>query len=214
MTLARKSTQWALAAALTLGMAMSAFAQIPSTTSDADPATRDGLRTGGCTGCFDAQTQAAIATFSSVKRVFRICQTGGGITATQSCDGSGHGVLAQFIEIQGDLRNSSTDALGLGVPGGATNVTVRISGNGSTRPPDSFLVSSMKRCSSSSALEHAASPAAASHAMPMLIMSRCRIELFMRYDNLQVPAGAAGRRLVLSALRFSASTAAISSSSR
>jgi hypothetical protein len=134
MTLARKSTTWALAAALVLGMAASSFAAAPppSTTSDADPSTRDGLRTGGCTGCFDTQAQDAIANFASINRVFRVCEAGGSFgTVGDQCDGTGHGVLAQFIEIQGDLRNSTTDALGLGVPGGATNVTVRISGNGS-----------------------------------------------------------------------------------
>ncbi|HTO69266.1 MAG TPA: hypothetical protein VMR31_05340 [Myxococcota bacterium] len=133
MTPARKSLSWVLAAGLILGIAAPAFAQAPpaSTTSDADPATRDALRTGGCTGCFDTQAQAAIASFATVKRVFRVCQTGGGVTVNQNCDGSGHGALAQFIEIQGDLRNSSTDALGLGVPGGQSNATIRISGNGS-----------------------------------------------------------------------------------
>ena len=133
MTLARKSTSWALAAALVLCMAAPVFAQAipPSTTSDADPATRDALRSGGCTGCFDAQMQSAIANFATIKRVFRMCQTGGGVTVNDGCDGSGHGALAQFVEMQGDLRDSSTDALKLGVPGGATNVTIRISGNGS-----------------------------------------------------------------------------------
>jgi hypothetical protein len=131
MTLARKTMSRALAAGLLLGMAAPAFAQTDSTTSDADPATRDALRTGGCTGCFDTQAQAAIASFATIKRVFRVCQTGGGVTVNQNCDGSGHGALAQFIEIQGDLRNKDTDALGLGVSGGQLNATIRISGNGS-----------------------------------------------------------------------------------
>ncbi|HTO05719.1 MAG TPA: hypothetical protein VMR86_01575 [Myxococcota bacterium] len=134
MTLARKSISWVIAAGLMVGLASPAFALNPSTTSDAGT-DRDGLRTGGCTGCFDAQMQAAIASFASINRVFRICQKGAALTG-DNCDGSGNGVLAQFIELQGVLRNSSTDPLGLGVPGGSPNdpnqlVTYRISGNGS-----------------------------------------------------------------------------------
>src|SRR5262249_27847368 len=86
----------------------------------------------GCTGCFDTQMQAAIATFSSIKRVFRSCATGGGITVNDSCDGAGHGDLQDFVELQGDLRDANNPAnAGLGVPGGATNVTIRVSANGS-----------------------------------------------------------------------------------
>ena len=133
MILVRKSMSWALAAGLVLAVAAPVFAQAPppSTTSDADPSTRDALRSGGCTGCFDTQMQAAISTFATIKRVFRVCQTGGGVQPHDSCDGAGGGALAQFVEMQGDLRDSNTDALGLGVPGGLTNATIRISGNGS-----------------------------------------------------------------------------------
>jgi hypothetical protein len=131
MTLAQRTRNWTLAAALMLGMAAPALAQVASTTDDSNPATRDALRTGGCTGCFDTQMQAAISTFSSIKRVFRVCQTGGGVTVNHNCDGNGHGARADFVELQGDLRNSTTDAAGLGVPGGATNVTIRVAANGS-----------------------------------------------------------------------------------
>jgi hypothetical protein len=75
--------------------------------------------------------QAAISTFATIKRVFRVCQTGGGVTVNHSCDGNGHGARADFVEMQGDLRNSTTDAAHLGVPGGATDVTIRVSANGS-----------------------------------------------------------------------------------
>jgi len=128
-------TSWVIAAGLMVGLASPALALNPSTTSDASATDRDGLRTGGCTGCFDAQMQAAIASFASIHRVFRICQKGPALTG-DNCDGSGNGVLAQFIELQGVLRNSDTDPLKLGVPGGSPNdpnqlVTYRISGNGS-----------------------------------------------------------------------------------
>jgi len=133
MNLVRKSMSWAFAAGLVLAMAAPVFAQAPpaSTTDDSNPATRDALRSGGCTGCFDTQMQAAISTFATIKRVFRVCETGPAFTTSQACDGTGHGVLEQFVEMQGDLRDSNTDALGLGVPGGEPNATIRISGNGS-----------------------------------------------------------------------------------
>jgi hypothetical protein len=123
--------QRTLCALLVLGLASPGLAQVASTTSDADPATRDALRTGGCTGCFDTQMQAAISSFATIKRVFRMCATGGGVTVNHNCDGHGHGARNDFVELQGDLKNSSTDALGLGVPGGATDVTIRVAANGS-----------------------------------------------------------------------------------
>ena len=135
MALVSNSKKWVFAAALMLGLAspLLVHAQTipPSTTDDSNASTRDALRSGGCTGCFDTQMQAAISTFATIKRVFRVCQTGGGVTVNHNCDGNGHGARADFVEMQGDLRNSTTDTAGLGVPGGATNVTIRIAANGS-----------------------------------------------------------------------------------
>src|SRR5215470_3279256 len=47
----------------------------------------DTFRTGGCTGCFNAQMTAALATFSSVTNVVRGCSTGGTIPNNDNCDG-------------------------------------------------------------------------------------------------------------------------------
>lgn len=110
------------------------------------PAT-DALRTGGCSGCFNTQMKAALATFSQVKRVYRGCVTGPNVvestsgTAAADCaiggalnaEIGGKSQTQDFIVIQGDLKNSNTDPNGLGVPGGAVNATYRVSASGSGR---------------------------------------------------------------------------------
>ena len=93
----------------------------------------DTFRTGGCTGCFNAQVTAALNTFSQITQIVRGCATGGTIPNNNNCDGGlgTGGDLMDFVILKGNLRNSSTDANGFGVPGGATNVTYRIAANGS-----------------------------------------------------------------------------------
>ena len=93
----------------------------------------DTFRTGGCSGCFNAQVTAALNTFSSVTRVTRGCATGGTIPNLNNCDGGlgTGGDLMDYVVIEGNLRNSNTDPNDLGVPGGATGVLYRIGANGS-----------------------------------------------------------------------------------
>ena len=109
-------------AALSLGQAASANVAL------------DTFRTGGCSGCFNAQVTAALNTFSSLTRVTRGCATGGTIPNNNNCDGGlgTGGDLMDFVVLEGNLRNSNTDPNGLGVPGGATGVLYRISASGSS----------------------------------------------------------------------------------
>lgn len=103
----------------------------------------DELRTGGCSGCFQAQTQAAVAAFSNIERSFRLCLVSTAFAAAgDTCSngvagrlGAGYGSRLQgYVMLQGSLRNNTTDPNGLGVPGGlASNATYRVSGNGSSR---------------------------------------------------------------------------------
>jgi len=94
----------------------------------------DTFRTGGCSGCFNAQVNAALASFSQVSRVTRGCATGGTIPNLDGCDGGlgAGGDLMDFVILEGNLRNSTTDPNGLGVPGGATGVLYRVAANGSS----------------------------------------------------------------------------------
>jgi hypothetical protein len=121
----RRWTAW-LSGLAALGLASGAQAQIAS----------DALRAGGCSGCFNAQTDAAFAAFATVDVVVRGCATGGAMPDLDGCDGTAPGGtggdLMDYIWIRGDLRNSTTDPNGLGVPGGATDVVYRVSANGSS----------------------------------------------------------------------------------
>jgi hypothetical protein len=141
----------ALAVLAALGTALPAGA-VPDVTNAHDnslinPSNKDDYRTGGCSGCFQTQMVAAIATFSNIKRVFRGCGSnyaaGGAFPSVDDCSDAVSGVdapdfasgsdLLDFVILQGDLRNSSTAANdGLGVPGGATDVSYRISASGSS----------------------------------------------------------------------------------
>jgi ABC-type phosphate transport system substrate-binding protein len=94
----------------------------------------DSFRSGGCSGCFNAQVNAALATFGQVTRVTRGCATGGTIPNNDDCDGGlgTGGDLMDFVVLEGNLRNSNTDPNGLGVPGGAAGVLYRVSASGSS----------------------------------------------------------------------------------
>lgn len=123
-------TAVAIAAAVVLGHAGAALAA-PNTSLSPDT---DAFRTGGCTGCFITQMNATTSQFQEITRVFRGCYAGG----TIANDGSGcadgvNGRLADFVVLQGVLKNSTTDPNGLGVPNGPSlgEVTYRVSGNGS-----------------------------------------------------------------------------------
>ncbi len=65
--------------------------------------------------------------FEIVDRVVRGCGSGGALGGTDDCDRKGQGRLLNFAVIQGDLRDSRRDPDGRGVPGGARDVTIRIS---------------------------------------------------------------------------------------
>jgi len=131
-------TALALATAALLGHGVAASAA-PNVSSNPDT---DAFRTGGCTGCFITQMNAATAQFSTISRVFRACYTGGTIVADGTgCDGSGGGALADFFVIQGTLKtctdttpaDGTCDTGSLGVINGGSlgEVTYRVSGNGS-----------------------------------------------------------------------------------
>ncbi len=112
------------------GAAVFGLAQLAS----ADVAS-DTLRSGGCSGCFNTQTTAAIAQFSVIREVVRACGTNGGFPDIDLCDGGtgSGGDLLDFVILRGDLRDKNNVAnAGLGVPGGATNVAYRVSANGSS----------------------------------------------------------------------------------
>jgi hypothetical protein len=115
---------------LGLASAVLALASAPGALANV---ANDTFRSGGCSGCFNAQVTAAIATFSQITRVTRGCQTGGTIPNLNNCDGGlgTGGDLMDYVVIEGNLRNSTTDPNGLGVPGGATGVLYRVSANGS-----------------------------------------------------------------------------------
>jgi hypothetical protein len=121
----------AAAVAIALGLAAPSQAVTPPVSSSPDT---DSFRTGGCTGCFLTQMTGAVVQFQEITRVFRGCYTGGGIQNDGSgCADGTNGRIADFVVIQGTLKNSNTDPDGLGVPNGPTlgEVTYRVSGNGS-----------------------------------------------------------------------------------
>jgi hypothetical protein len=124
-------TALAFATAALLGYGVPALAVPPNVSSSPDT---DAFRTGGCTGCFVTQMNAATAQFQEITRVFRACYTGGTIANDGSgCADGTNGRLADFFVIQGVLKNSTTDPNGLGVPNGPSlgEITYRVSGNGS-----------------------------------------------------------------------------------
>lgn len=117
------------AAAASLALSVSAQAAPPVSSS---PDT-DAFRTAGAAAVIDAQLTAVVSQFSEITRVFRGCNTGGGIQNDGSgCADGVNGRLNDFFVIQGLLKNSTTDPNGLGVPNGPAlgEVTYRISGNG------------------------------------------------------------------------------------
>jgi hypothetical protein len=121
----------AAAVVLALGLAAPSHAVLPNVSSNPDT---DSFRTGGCTGCFLTQMTGVVVQFQQIDRAFRLCDTGGSIQDDGSgCDGAGHGRIADFVVIQGILKNSTTDPNGLGVPNGPSlgEVTYRVSANGS-----------------------------------------------------------------------------------
>jgi ABC-type phosphate transport system substrate-binding protein len=123
-------TAVAIAAAVVLGHAGAALAA-PNVSSSPDT---DAFRTGGCTGCFITQMNSVTASFQEISRVFRGCYSGGTIANDGSgCADGTNGRLADFVVIQGTLKNSTTDLNGLGVPNGPAlgEVTYRVSANGS-----------------------------------------------------------------------------------
>jgi hypothetical protein len=87
------------------------------------------FRTGGCTGCFATQMEAALAQFSNVTKVYRLCATGNNVGgSTNVCAGAaglpaGAGAISaiqDYAVIEGTLKNCGTscDAKHLGVNGG------------------------------------------------------------------------------------------------
>lgn len=93
----------------------------------------DAFRTAGAAAVIDAQLTAVTSQFQEITRVFRGCNTSGGIQNDGSgCADGVNGRLNDFFVIQGILKNSTTDPNGLGVPNGPSlgEVTYRISGNG------------------------------------------------------------------------------------
>lgn len=128
--------------ALIVGFGLSAAGlvlAIPAHAATKDvQASTDNFRSGGCSGCFFTQTEAMLANFQTVTRVFRGCETGSAIVDDGTgCAGAatigGNAHLMDFIVIQGDLKDSNTDPAGLGVPGGEQDVTYRVSATGSFR---------------------------------------------------------------------------------
>jgi hypothetical protein len=96
----------------------------------------DDFRTGGCSGCFNAQVTAALNNFSQVDSVIRGCATGRAASPNlDGCDGGlsngTGGDLMDYVIISGDLKNNGGNPNNFGVPGGANNVRYRISANGS-----------------------------------------------------------------------------------
>ena len=87
-------TALALATAALLGLGATAMAA-PNVSSNPDT---DAFRTGGCTGCFVTQMNAATAQFQEITRVFRGCYTGGTIQndGTGCADGT-NGRLAPSL---------------------------------------------------------------------------------------------------------------------
>jgi len=125
----------ALGAAALLAIAGPARAVTPPVSSSPDT---DAFRTGGCTGCFLTQMTAAVVQFSNITRVFRACYANAGGGTKIVDDGSGcadgtHGRIADFVVLQGTLKDKNTDPNGLGVPNGPAlgEVTYRVSANGS-----------------------------------------------------------------------------------
>src|SRR5262245_14689647 len=69
----------------------------------------DTFRTGGCTGCFNAQVTAALNNFATITEIVRGCGTGGTIPNNNNCDGGlgTGGDLLDFVILKGNLRNST-----------------------------------------------------------------------------------------------------------
>jgi ABC-type phosphate transport system substrate-binding protein len=117
----------ATAAALALGQGEAAQAVLST----------DALRTGGCSGCFNAQVNAALNNFSLVTRVIRGCASGRAASPNlDACDGGlsngTGGDLMDYVILEGNLKNSGGNPNNFGVNGGATGVRYRISANGSS----------------------------------------------------------------------------------
>jgi hypothetical protein len=96
----------------------------------------DDFRTGGCSGCFNAQVTAALNNFSLVTRVVRGCATGRAASPNlDNCDGTlsngTGGDLMDYVILEGNLKDNGGNPNNFGVPGGATDVVYRISANGS-----------------------------------------------------------------------------------
>src|SRR5215468_3400508 len=83
----------------------------------------DDLRTGGCSGCFQAQMRSVLNQFATITRIWRLCgtQTPGGVASSlkatpggaPTCDGdpgTPGGTLLDYVVIQGDLRDSTAAA--------------------------------------------------------------------------------------------------------
>jgi hypothetical protein len=95
---------------------------------------------GGSTAVWKTQVFATLASLVSVEGVFRLCATGAGTPAGNTCGltaatgGLGAPIASaqeNFIVISGIFKNSTTDPNGLGIPGGGAG-TVFISSNGSS----------------------------------------------------------------------------------
>ncbi len=117
----------ATAAALVFGQAQAAHAVVAT----------DQFRTGGCSGCFNAQVTAALNNFSLVTRVIRGCATGRAASPNlDGCDGGlsngTGGDLMDYVILEGNLKNSGGNPNNFGENGGATGVRYRISANGSS----------------------------------------------------------------------------------
>ncbi|HVN38739.1 MAG TPA: substrate-binding domain-containing protein [Myxococcota bacterium] len=134
-----------LSVSLAVGAAGLVIAQPARAVNDTNPST-DQFRTGGCSGCFTTQMNAATSSFTKITRVFRGCETGPNFPDGLSgagCAGAalqGKDGLLDFVVIQGDLKCSGTcdgdiplSPDGLGVPHGQHNVTYRVSSTGSSR---------------------------------------------------------------------------------
>lgn len=93
----------------------------------------DALRSAGCSGCFGARMTSTLNSFSKVDRIFMLCAVGFPGGGLDDCYNGTDGDLQDLVVIQGDLKNKDTDPNGLGVSGGETNVTYRVTAHGSSR---------------------------------------------------------------------------------
>jgi hypothetical protein len=121
----------ALSAACALGLAGLAFA--PSL------ATAQEFRSGGSSASFQTQVLAALASMTSVSKVYRLCATGNKMGTTNACAGAAGlpvsapiSQLQNFIVIEGTMRNcgASCSVSNLGTPSGGS-ARYYISANGS-----------------------------------------------------------------------------------